>query len=298
MTQRTHADTFHVLLGTDGSASARAALRTALVFPWPAGTTLGAVVASPPERIGGQPKYVRIALARHADEVAAKAARRLRRGWPEAVVTRVSARPAAAILREAARVGADVIVVGWRGHGAFRRLLVGSVSRRVVERATCAVLVVRRHVRRVRRLLIGIDGSVNARRAAEFVARLDVSRTRGVVTLVGVVEPVALPTSALLPARIRRTLEQNAAMLTEDLVRRARREAAAAAAVLRRAGWRVRIDVRSGAPLTELLAAVVRARADLFVVGARGTRGVERALLGSVAAGALDRAPVPVLVVR
>jgi nucleotide-binding universal stress UspA family protein len=38
--------------------------------------------------------------------------------------------------------------------------------------------------------------------------------------------------------------------------------------------------------------------ADLLVLGARGVGGVTRLLLGSVAEGALGRAPVSVLVVK
>jgi nucleotide-binding universal stress UspA family protein len=56
--------------------------------------------------------------------------------------------------------------------------------------------------------------------------------------------------------------------------------------------------VRTGVPLRELLAAVTIVRAHALVVGAREVRGVRRALLGSVAAGVLERSPVPVLVVR
>jgi len=48
----------------------------------------------------------------------------------------------------------------------------------------------------------------------------------------------------------------------------------------------------------ELLEAITRTSADVVVLGARAAGGVERALLGSVADGALNRSPVPVLVVR
>jgi nucleotide-binding universal stress UspA family protein len=58
----------------------------------------------------------------------------------------------------------------------------------------------------------------------------------------------------------------------------------------------VRIEVLTGRPLEELLAAA--RGADLLVVGARGIGRVEQLLLGSVAEGAVTRAPVPVLVVR
>jgi nucleotide-binding universal stress UspA family protein len=73
---------------------------------------------------------------------------------------------------------------------------------------------------------------------------------------------------------------------------------AAAAARLRESGWAVDSQLRVGVPLAEILDAAAGARADVLVVGARGTGGVERLLLGSVAEGALNRCPVSVLVAR
>ncbi len=51
--------------------------------------------------------------------------------------------PAETIVSEAARLGADLIVVGARGLGAAERFLLGSVSERVVREADRPVLVVR-----------------------------------------------------------------------------------------------------------------------------------------------------------
>jgi nucleotide-binding universal stress UspA family protein len=50
--------------------------------------------------------------------------------------------PAAVLLRRSE--GADMLVVGSRGHGGFNRLLVGSVSEKCVRHATCSVIVIRR----------------------------------------------------------------------------------------------------------------------------------------------------------
>lgn len=50
--------------------------------------------------------------------------------------------PAHVIAEEAARVGADLVVVGSRGHSAFTQLIVGSVPVRLLHLAHCPVLVV------------------------------------------------------------------------------------------------------------------------------------------------------------
>ena len=58
----------------------------------------------------------------------------------------------------------------------------------------------------------------------------------------------------------------------------------------------MKTEIRMGRPLEELLAA---SRTPTFWSWGRGASGaVERLVLGSVAEGAVSRAPVPVLVVR
>lgn len=51
--------------------------------------------------------------------------------------------PGEAIAEEAGKAGADLVVVGTRGRNVAARLLLGSVSTKVVQRAPCDVLVVR-----------------------------------------------------------------------------------------------------------------------------------------------------------
>jgi nucleotide-binding universal stress UspA family protein len=60
------------------------------------------------------------------------------------VETHVEQGASGAVLCESAEaLGADVLVVGSRGRGAIRRVLLGSVSTHVVHNAPCPVLVVR-----------------------------------------------------------------------------------------------------------------------------------------------------------
>ncbi len=60
-----------------------------------------------------------------------------------AETVRLDGDPATQLLRTCEE-GADLLVVGSRGYGPLARVLLGSVSRRVIHRAPCPVLVVRR----------------------------------------------------------------------------------------------------------------------------------------------------------
>jgi len=53
--------------------------------------------------------------------------------------------------------------------------------------------------------------------------------------------------------------------------------------------------LRAGVPWEELLSAATQIKADLIVMGTHGRRGLERALLGSVAEKVVRMARVPVL---
>ena len=146
-----------------------------------------------------------------------------------------------------------------------------------------------------RRVVVGLDGSSHASRVVAHLARWS---GRGRAAVVRVVEPVRVPSLALVPASARAAV---AGLVRADMgarVRTARREVEAAAARLRRAGWRARGMVRVGVPLPELLRTVREERAGILALGARGSGGAARLLLGSVADGAVKRAPVAVLIVR
>src|SRR5690606_646805 len=120
---------FGILVASDGSPSAQAALDTALAFPWPATSRARGVVALGP--LKGFRASTRTALVRAVDETSRALQEALAERWPAAEALALHGAPAEAIVIESRRFRADVVVLGWRGHGRFRRLLAGSVSRSV-----------------------------------------------------------------------------------------------------------------------------------------------------------------------
>lgn len=72
----------------------------------------------------------------------------------------------------------------------------------------------------------------------------------------------------------------------------------ARAAAARARGISARMATRVGAPHTEIVRAADAEQADMIVMGTHGRSGLERLLLGSVAARVVRLAPCPVLTVR
>jgi nucleotide-binding universal stress UspA family protein len=137
--------------------------------------------------------------------------------------------------------------------------------------------------------------SAMARRALAFVAGL-VRPADGRVILLTAVDEIVVPSLGLLPATA--TVARGAKRTNARRARAAKTALNRAAVLLQRAGWRTRKVLTSGEPLSDLLGTVASTRAQWLVVGARGTSGVRHLLLGSVAEGAVNRSPIPVLLVR
>ena len=287
---------FHVVIATDGSVAAKAAVATAVRFPWPDSARASAVVANQVPADSRRSILLK-ALNQSSEFVGKDTARVLARRWPEAEVRVVDGSAVEGIVREAARRRADVIVMGGRGHGALRRLLTGSVSRGVVRQSHCSVFVVKGARRQVRHVVIGFDGSAYSRRAVELIASLKAPRG-GRASLFTAVDSMPMPSQALVPRGTRAAVAAEVRRIKQERRANAQQALDVAAGTLTRAGWKVDRIVKTGVPLRDLLATVAKRRPDVAVVGARGVTGVRHLLLGSVAEGVLDHCPVPVLIVR
>jgi hypothetical protein len=95
---------FPVLVATDGSAQARAAVETALAFPWPRGNTGHGIVARGAPVLTEATPVLWETLLESGRAEARRAERRLRRGWPNAEVVLTDAPPVPAILKQARKL--------------------------------------------------------------------------------------------------------------------------------------------------------------------------------------------------
>lgn len=136
-----------VVVGTDGSESSRLAIRWAAEEAARRGATLVVVTAWQYPVLTTMPAF---GVLPPVDEMSEEAERALHAMLEEeglvgrddlTVLESVVQGPAAPALLEAAE-DADLLVVGSRGHGGFKGLLLGSVSQAVVSHATCPVVVV------------------------------------------------------------------------------------------------------------------------------------------------------------
>ncbi|MFB7596163.1 universal stress protein [Streptomyces sp. NPDC056160] len=142
-----------VVVGVDGSPSSYAALRWAVRYARLVGGVVETIHAwDTPSDVGWtgpaiDPEFdLEQARERFAEELSSVFAKQERpAGLREHLV---EGDPSEVLIR--ASQGAEVLVVGSRGRGAFSRAMLGSVSQRCAQHAACPVVVVREDHHRAR----------------------------------------------------------------------------------------------------------------------------------------------------
>ena len=195
-------------------------------------------------------------------------------------------KPVRALLE--ASTNADLVVVGARGLGGFRGLLLGSVSRYVLHSATCSVAIVRQgDYRHDGPVVVGVNGSESSLRALRWAATYATTLQRELIAMYVWHRPHLVPPFAgMLPDR-RQVAAEAEAFLARQVTQ----------ADL--GGEDRAIDARAveGRAAAELLSAS-DGLASLVVVGARGDDSAVGTLLGSVSDQVAHHATCPVVVVH
>jgi nucleotide-binding universal stress UspA family protein len=136
-----------IVVGVDGSAPSRAALAWAARQARLTGATVEAIIAWQYPATYGYTMPAAPEINYNYEEIAAKViadtiAEVCGRGEPVRIISRVVEGNAAQVLLDAS-AGAELLVVGSRGHGGFLEALLGSVGQHCVHHATCPVVVIR-----------------------------------------------------------------------------------------------------------------------------------------------------------
>ena len=193
-----------------------------------------------------------------------------------------------AILRSAE--DASLIVLGSRGLGGFRGLLLGSVGQQVAAHAKAPVVVVRGDSDRdvSQRVVVAIDGSPASQDAVGFAFEFASRHGLALHALHAWEFPVFdAPGVTVPPTMALEEIEDDEIRVTAEAL----------------AGWAekfpdVRLTSEAVQGSAEQLVVDASANADLLVVGSRGRGGFTGLLLGSVSQAALHHAHCPVVVVR
>jgi nucleotide-binding universal stress UspA family protein len=211
--------------------------------------------------------------------------------------------PASEILAKAESMSSDLLVLGTHGLSGFDRLLLGSVTEKVLRKAVCPVLTVPSHALEIvpvspaifHRILCATDFSTCSQQAMKYALSL-AQESDAHLTVLNVLEvpPVAAvdrgESSTGSPRVFREYVEAATAERTRDLARAVPDDARTYCA----------IDTRlvEGQPYQEILRIAHEEKMDLIVMGVRGRGAADLFFFGSTVQHVLRRASCPVLTLR
>ncbi|MDN5942765.1 MAG: universal stress protein [Nitrospira sp.] len=176
-----------------------------------------------------------------------------------------------------------LLVVGNQGLAAIDRFMLGSVSTKLIQHATCPVLVVKNKAVPLRRIALATDGSDASAKALEFVlTKFQADRSIGKDGRA----PIHVSVIHVMPFSNYRELK-DARKLLKQSVRK-----------LIKAGFAAEAICQSGKPAEVIMKVAAKQHANLIVMGAQGLGAIARFLIGSVSTRVVQHANCSVLVVR
>lgn len=199
------------------------------------------------------------------------------------------------ILTQAERLSADLIVMGTHGRSGFQRLLLGSVTEKVLRTSPVPVLTVPvlapgAGQGAYTRILCATDFSDCSIAALRYAASLAMEGTVR-LTVLHVVEliPIGYEPMTVVPT--------DDAAHRDELVKAARGRLRRLLPETVREACTVDELVTTGKPYVEILGTAADRQADLIVLGIHGRNALDRFLFGSTTEHIVRRATCPVLTV-
>ena len=301
-----------ILLATDGSDNANAAVDFLLQFPFPEHcsiTLLSVVDARLFVDVGAfelsDDQYqvmhdTNEAVRREAQQSLTSVAERVSRdGWTVETMVR-SGYVAEEILTTAEELQVDLVVVGSHGTSGYRRFMLGSVATRLLDYAPCSVLIVKQAMEgslsareEARdegwRVLLAYDDSGPARKAVSVCASLPFAG-RDEITVLTVI--------TLIHA-FRQDIRQQMNTIWQQKTAAARASLEDAVTTLQGTLPNVSSRVREGDNSAhEVIEEATESNSNLIMLGSKGKKAIKRFLLGSMTSHVARHAHCSVWVVR
>jgi nucleotide-binding universal stress UspA family protein len=280
-----------ILLATDGSEDARRATEAAADLAGKSGSELH-VVHVWHDVPGFAHAFVKRELRRQGQEILDEQVQKIEASGGTITQAHLrGGRTSDEVIELSEELGVGLLVVGSRGLGTVRRILIGSHSEEIVHHARVPVLVVRRGESAwpPSRVIIGEDFSDDARKAGELAASIGALYGSQVLLVYAHPDLPEVP-----PGEARETVAQELRGAREQDEERLEGRADELGEIL---GSRPEIRVSDGYPAAVVLrAAHQETPPPLIAVGSRGIAGIRRTRLGSVSTKIVTAAPGPVLV--
>jgi nucleotide-binding universal stress UspA family protein len=278
-----------ILLPTDGSEDAIRATEAASDLARRCGAELHVVHVWHDVR-GFAHDFVKRELRRQGQEILDEQVERIRASGGEVTKAYLrKGRTSNEVIALSKEIDAELLVVGSRGLGTVRRILMGSQSEEIVHHAQVPVLVLTgaEEFWPPARIVIGEDFSDDARKAGELAA--SIGKLYGAEGLLVYSHP-DLPE---VPPGEARSAVQNLTEMRERDKSMLEERASELEEIL---GRRPEIRISGGYPANVLLEASQEVQPSLVAVGSRGLAGLIRTRLGSVSTKVVTAARGPVLV--
>ena len=199
----------------------------------------------------------------------------------------------------------DLLVVGSHGRNTAGRLLLGSVSLKLVHCAPCSVRVTRLPLEKdanPKRIVVAIDGSDHAKAAVQAVAerRWPVGTE---VTVISIFDSLVPSLGRYAPSLESNTFATEPAFRViaeadDHLKSQLHETVQNCVGLLRNAGLNATGRVIEGQPLTQIAGETKLRHAGTVFVGARGLGALDRLMLGSVSSALVTNSHCTVEVVR
>jgi len=196
--------------------------------------------------------------------------------------------PSHVILETAQSAHPQLIMMGARGLGPLKELVLGSVSHRVLLHAPCSVLILKGPLAPIRHILIPIEGQDDADRLLAFLRNMSLAHSARITIMTVWPQP-------RLPWPI--TLGQSQ-LLEERAIEHAQEKIEHIAAQLSETEFEADTVIGLGDPAFAILEQAKAMKVDLIMVGSHSRTGLSRFLLGSVSHTLVHQSTCPVMVVR